>query len=242
MDLKSVLIRSYYSRNHLMASVIKMLFIAALLGSSSLTFAQPKDADTRWRVAQSVGVGGFASRSAFRGSNREVRFRGASLMYSLAISSYVALRAKACFADLDGGFESDVELSAFGGDFLLGVNLNRPGFRAYIGPGIDAQKLTFADNFAGSREHLDEDNARRISSFVFNAGLGYRYNKLILDVGYAQNLGDKDSDVWTDIQPRQPKKVNGVPVLDVNGDPVYEPVDAIEVSTSSWYFTVSYVF
>lgn len=198
--------------------------------------------NSRLAVVQSIGIGGFSSRSDFKNSTREVRFRGVNFIYSVAMNRFLALRAKAFLADLDGGFESDVELSGFGGDLLLGLNLNQAGFRAYIGPGIVAKKLTFTDEFSGSKAHLDEDNARTISAFTLNAGVGYRYDRFLLDVWYARHIGEKDSQVWTDIQPREQKTQDGIPVLDINGDPVFEPVDTLEVSTSSVYFSFTYSF
>lgn len=238
--------RNYLSHSDLILSVFFRLFLTAvLLSGASFVQAESKSSRPlvdRWNIVQSLGLGGFSSRSEFNGSDREIRFRGVNFVYSLAMNPFLALRAKAVLADLDGGFESDVELSGFGGDILLGMNMNKPGFRAYIGPGVDAKKLTFADDFSGSKEQLDENNARTISAFILNAGLGYRYNRLILDVWYAKHIGEKDSQVWTDIQPRQAKTDNGIPVLDVNGDPVYERVESLDVRTSSLSFSLSYVF
>lgn len=220
------------------------LFIGAFFSCVQISYAQSHGnlLKPSWHIVQSIGLGGYSSRSEFNLSDREVRFRGVNLVYQLAMNRFLALRVKAVLADLDGGFESDVDLSGFGGDILLGFNLNQPGFRAYIAPGLDARKLTFANDFAGSKAQLDEDNARTISAFILNAGIGYRYDRLILDVWYAKHIGDKDSQVWTDIQPREQKKVNGIPVLDVNGDPVFEPVDSLDVRTSSLYFSLSYLF
>lgn len=215
-----------------------MLFVLAFPAQGS--GALPKKQS--WIIPQSIGLGGYSSRSEFNASDRVVHFKGVNVVYSLAVNRFLALRAKVVIADLDGGFESDIKLSGFGGDLLFGLNLNQPGFRAYIGPGIDAKKLTFADDFSGSKEQLDENNSRTISAFILNAGVGYRYDRLILDVWYAKHIGEKDSQVWTDIQPREAKTNNGVPVLDINGDPVYEPVDSLDVRTSSMYFSLSYLF
>jgi hypothetical protein len=192
---------------------------------------------------QAVGVGAFTSSASFDNNGAELDFAGLNFAYRVGVNDNLAIRALVFTGELDSGTTNDISLSGYGVEALFGMNMMGSGFRLYAGPGFVSEEWEFADNYSGDKDALNAENSRTISSFNVNFGAGFTLDRISVDVWASQRLGDKYSEVMTDIQAKvQELDSEGEPEVDDQGDPVYRDKVRQDVASMAINISLSYLF
>ncbi len=98
---------------------------------------------------------------------------GGGLFYAATFNANVAMKATLYWLNVDEISDisvSDGDVNGIEGQLLVGSNLNQPGFKAYIAPGIYSEDVSFG-NASTSFE-----------GFQLGGGLGYNWSVVSVDL------------------------------------------------------------
>lgn len=111
---------------------------------------------------------------------------GLAAFYTATFNQHIGMKATLYWLNVDSISDisvSEGDVNGFEGQLLLGANLNQPGFKVYVAPGLYSEDVSFG-NASSSFE-----------GYQLGAGAGYNWSALSLDLW----LNWRDSSEYEDL-------------------------------------------